>query len=139
MHPRTKIFVVEQDCGKLINIMLFLEQFPEFELVGSSARACELNWQLQQANVDVILIDSEAQDAEGLATIRNIRAAASAPAVLLLCAGEPTAAEKILQSEADGLMRRNSGIKDLAESIRRVHNKHKAVATVAKLPRTKAG
>ena len=139
MNPRTKIFVVEQDCGKLINLMLFLEQFSEFELVGSSGRACELNWQLQQASVDVILIDSEAQDAESLATIRTIKAAPNAPAILVLCAGEATAAEKVLLAEADGLMRRNSGIKDLAESIHRAHNKRKAVVTVAKIPRTKAG
>ena len=139
MNPRTKIFVVEQDCGKLINIMLYLEQFSEFELVGSSGRACELNWQLQQANVDVIFVDSEAQDPESLATIRTIKAAPSAPAILVLCAGEPSAAEKVLLAEADGQMRRSSGIKELAESIRRVLNKRKAVATVAKIPRTKAG
>lgn len=139
MSPRTKIFVVEKDCGKLINIWLYLEQFSEFELVGSTGQACELNWQLQQANADVILIDAEAQDADSLATIRAIKSGPFAPAVLVLCGNEPTAAEKILLAEADGYMKRNSVIKDLAESIRRVQNKRKATVTVANLPLTKAG
>ena len=139
MNPRTKIFVVEQDCGKLINIMLYLEQFPEFEMVGSSGRACELNWQLQHANVDVILIDAEAHDADSLATLRAIRASAAAPAILVLCGGEPTASEKALLAEADGFMKRNSGIKDLAESIRRTCNRRKAVASASKVMLTKAG
>jgi DNA-binding NarL/FixJ family response regulator len=139
MNPRTKIFVVEQDCGRLINIMLYLEQFAEFELVGSCGSACELNWQLQQANVDVVLVDSESLDAESIATIRAIKAGANAPSMLVLGGSDVSAAEKVLLAEADGLMKLTSGIKDLAESIRRVLNKRKAVATVAKLPRTKAG
>jgi DNA-binding NarL/FixJ family response regulator len=139
MNPRTKIFVVEQDCGKLINLMLFLEQFPEFDLVGSSAKACELNWQLQQSNVDIILIDSEAQDADSLATIRTIKAGSSSPAVLVLCGNEQTAAEKILLAEADAFIRRNSAIKDLAEMIRRTYNRRKTAVSAANVPLTKAG
>jgi DNA-binding NarL/FixJ family response regulator len=139
MNPRTKIFVVEQDCGKLINIMLFLEQFPEFDLVGSGAKACELNWQLQQSNVDVILIDSEAQDADSFATIRTIKASSSSPAVLVLCGNEQTAAEKILLAEADAFIRRNSAIKDLAELIRRTYNRRKTAVCAANVPLTRAG
>ncbi|HEY9680737.1 MAG TPA: hypothetical protein V6C86_04075 [Oculatellaceae cyanobacterium] len=139
MNPRTKIFVVEQDCGRLINIMLYLEQFAEFELIGSCGRACELNWQLQQANVDVVLVDSESLDAESIATVRAIKSGANAPSMLVLGGNDSSAAEKVLLADADGLMKRTSGIKDLAESIRRVLNKRKVAATVVKLPRTKAG
>jgi DNA-binding NarL/FixJ family response regulator len=139
MSLRTKIFVVEQDCGRLINIMLFLEQFPEFDLVGSSAKACELNWQLQQSNADIILIDSEAQDADSLATIRTIKAGLSSPAVLVLCGNEQTAAERILLADADAFIRRNSAIKDLAEMIRRTYNRRKTAVSAANIPLTKAG
>jgi DNA-binding NarL/FixJ family response regulator len=139
MNSRTKIFVVEQDCGKLINIMLFLEQFPEFDLVGSGAKACELNWQLQQSNADLILIDSEAQDADSLATIRTIKSSSGSPAVLVLCGNEQTPAEKILLAESDAFIRRNSAIKDLAEMIRRTHNRRKTAVCAANIPLTKAG
>ncbi len=139
INPKTRIFVVEQDCGKLVNIMLYLEQFPEFDLVGSSAKACELNWQLQQSNVDIILIDAEAQDADSLATMRTIKAGINAPAVLVMCGSEQSASEKILLADADCFVRRNSAVKDMAEMIRRTFNRKKTAVSAANVPLTKAG
>ena len=139
MSLRTKIFVAERDYGRLINILLYLEQFSDFELVGSAQDIDDLPSQLSDVIPDVILIDADGQHSESLAMVRSVKAAASASSVLFLCGHEPSALENILLAEADGLFKRNLSIKDLPESIRRVHNKRKTAVSVSHLPLTKAG
>ncbi len=138
MSARVRIFVIEQDCGRLISLWLWLEQFAEVEVVGSCSQLHEMT-QLQMQNTDILMIDLEKQDMQSIATLRGLKSLIQAPATLVLCKSESSAIEKAIASEADGIVKPNSPITELAESIIRTYNRRKIQTSAAKVPLTKAG
>src|ERR1051326_5467788 len=59
MNQRIKIFIVEYDCVNLITLMLWLDQFPEFEVLGTTVDDGALREQIDDLKPDVVLLDIE--------------------------------------------------------------------------------
>ena len=138
MNARTKIFIAEYDCARLISLMLWLEQFPEFEITGTAQFGSDLLQRVKESQPDVVLLDFNTETIDSLHIVRAIRNSASAAAILATASGDVSVKECLKSSEADEVINPSSSMKDLCESIRRVVKK-KRVALAANVPMTKAG
>lgn len=117
--------------------MLWLEQFPEFEVAGASNNGAQLVDRIGELNPDVVLLDVNKGAAENLPVLRAIKAFASAPAVLLRSPIDTN--DSMLQIEADGSVVPSTSIKELCEAIRKAANKRRVAMSAANMPLTKAG
>src|SRR5208282_2249060 len=79
MSTPAKIFVIEQDCGRLISLLLWLEQFAEVEVTGSCSQLHEMT-ALQMQSADVVMIDLENQEVQSIAALRALKSLSPAPA-----------------------------------------------------------
>jgi DNA-binding NarL/FixJ family response regulator len=138
VNARTKIFIAEYDCARLISLMLWLEQFPEFEITGTAQFGSDLVHRVKESQPDVVLLDFNSETIDSLHIVRAIRNSATAAAILATASAEVSVKDCLKSSEADEIINPSSSMKDLSESIRRVVKK-KRLALAANMPMTKAG
>jgi DNA-binding NarL/FixJ family response regulator len=129
VNARTKIFIAEYDCARLISLMLWLEQFPEFEITGTAQFGTDLLKRIKESQPDVVLLDFNPETIDSLHIIRAIRTSATSAAILATSSAEVGVKECLNPS---------SSIKDLCESIRRVVNKKRVAVAAANVPMSKA-
>jgi DNA-binding NarL/FixJ family response regulator len=133
MNPRTKIFVVEHDCAKLVNLMLWLDQYPEFEITGVVGDTRNIHQHIADTNPDLVLLDVAETS---ISTVRSLKASPNAPAIVVLCPGEK---DKALLAESDGCVQQTSSLQDLCEFLQKASNKRRTAMAAANMPKTKAG
>jgi DNA-binding NarL/FixJ family response regulator len=136
MNPRTKIFVVEHDCAKLVNLMLWLDQYPEFEISGVVGDTRNIQEQIAENNPDIVLLDVDTTLADRVSTVRSLKASPNAPAIVVLC---PSEKDKALLAESDGYVQQTSSIQDLCDFLQKASNKRRIAIAAANMPKTKAG
>lgn len=139
MNARTKIFIAESDCASLVSLMLWLDQFPEFEVAGATADATHIFDQVKSAKPDMVLLDVSKSNNETIHLIRTLKGLEQRPAVLLRCQNESYLGDSALSLEADCSIGPKNSIKELCEAIRKVANKRKVALSAANMPMTKAG
>jgi DNA-binding NarL/FixJ family response regulator len=138
VNARTKIFIADYDCASLVSLMLWLEQFPEFEVSGTSHNGAHLVDRINQVNPDLVLLDINKGVAENLPVVRAIRGSASSPAILLKSQTEHIN-DHALSAESDGTIGPSTAVKDLCDAIRKATNKRRMALSAANMPMTKAG
>jgi DNA-binding NarL/FixJ family response regulator len=136
MLPRTKIFVVEHDCAKLVNLMLWLDQYPEFEITGVVGDTRNIHRQIAETNPDVILLDVDTSLTDRVTTVRSLKSSPNAPAVIVLCSSEK---DNALMAESDGYVQQTSSLQDLCGFLQKASNKRRTAIAAANMPKTKAG
>lgn len=136
MNSLTRIFVAEQDCESLVNTMLWLEQYPDFEIYGTDFAGAPLNEQIEEVQPDIVMLGMGASGAQATLSIKGIRSTSVKPAVLLVTKSDTTE----LVTECDGQMGPKTSLKEMPELIRKAINRSKlaALATVS-MPMAKAG
>ncbi len=137
MNARTKIFIADYDCASLVSLMLWLEQYPEFEVSGVSRNSAHLVDRINKVNPDVVLLDINNGMSENLPLLRAIRGTKSSPAILLKAQTEQQA--DALAHECDGTLAPTLAIKEISEAIRKASNKRRLALSAANMPMTKAG
>jgi chemotaxis response regulator CheB len=137
VNARTKIFIADYDCASLVSLMLWLEQFPEFEVSGISRNGAHLVDRINKVNPDIVLLDINNGVAENLPLLRAIRGSNSSPAILLKAQTEQQA--DALALESDGTIGPSTAIKDVCDAIRKATNKRRLALSAANVPMTKAG
>lgn len=138
MNSLTKVFILEHDCDSLVSLMLWLDQFPELDVSGSTMRNGEIARQLQDAQPDVVLLNIPTVGAENLPVVRMIKACASAPCVVLMHKGDAVI-EGVLALESDGQVGAKTSLKEVCEAIKKAANKQRLAVSAANMPMTKAG
>lgn len=137
MNARTKIFIADYDCASLVSLMLWLEQFPEFEVSGTSSNSAQLLDRINKANPDIVLLDINKGVAENLPLVRAIRGSLASPAILLKAQTEQSV--DALANESDGSIGPSTAVKDVCDAIRKATNKRRMALSAANMPMTKAG
>lgn len=139
MDTRTKVFFIEPSCAKLVSLMLWLDQYPEFELVGTASSAFDLRDVVSDAEPDVVLFDIGASSPDDLRSIRELKTTRPCPAVLVMHQDDVALMEGPLTRETDGQIGPKTSLKELAEHLRRAANKRRVALSVANVPATRAG
>jgi chemotaxis response regulator CheB len=137
MSPRIRVLVIQNDCAKLISLMLWLEQFAEFEIAGVGDDTHNLQEQMVQHEPDVLLIDADSLSPERLKCLKKLRAFPNAPALVII--GESVYSETFLSQESDLHLNLATSVNELCDSLRKANNRRRQVFVTANMPLTKAG
>lgn len=119
--------------------MLWLDQYPEFELVGTAASTHGLAEVLSDAEPDVVLFDIGGASPEDLLSVRELKTNRACPAVLVMHQDDVTLMEGPLRRETDGLIGPKTSLKELAEHLQKAANKRQVSLRAANMPVTRAG
>ena len=138
MNQRIKIFIVEYDCVSLITLMLWLDQFPEFDVLGTTINTGNLKEQIAELEPDVVLLDIETPGPEDIPVLREVKSVQPVPAVILLYHGDPDGLEGILESESEGQLGPDRTLGDLHDSVMKAYNRQLLTRSAA-LTMAKAG
>lgn len=139
MNERIKIFIVEYDCVNLITLMLWLDQFPEFDVLGTAVDAGSIKRQINDLKPDVVLLDIATPGPEDIPQLREIKSVGDPPAVLLLYQGTSDELKGPLMNESDGYLGTESTLGDMHDAIVSALKRRRVVASAACLPIAKAG
>ena len=138
MNPRTKIFIAENDCASLVSLMLWLEQFPEFEVEGAAISGADWIARINEHRPDVVLLDSTFFRPENLPSLRAVKSGPFAPGILVKTVNNQQL-DSLIANEADETLGSEASIKDLCEAIRKAANKRRVALSAANMPITLAG
>lgn len=139
MNNRIKIFIVEYDCSSLITLMLWLDQFAEFDVLGTTIQSGHLKEQIEELKPDVVLLDIETPGPEDVAPLREVKSVSVPPAVLLLYHGDPDGLEGILEQESEGQLGPDRTLGDLFDAVVKAYSRRQVIRSAALVPATKAG
>ncbi len=141
MDQRTKIFVIEHDCAKLVNLMLWLDQFPEFEIAGVIDDVRNIQNYMNESRPDVVLMNGDSPHAphDAIASVRSLKANPHAPAIVVMGQQPKNTNDKALLAESDFYLQDTASITELYEFIRKTTNKRRIAHAAANMPKTKAG
>jgi hypothetical protein len=138
MNALTKIFIAERDCESLVNTMLWLEQYADFDVYGSMISEGCLKQQIDEVQPDIVMLGVPSMSAEAALTIKMIRTASSNPSLLLVTKSESSA--DLMTAECDGLIGPKTGLKEVADLIEKTTNRRRVTAIApAAVPMAKAG
>jgi DNA-binding NarL/FixJ family response regulator len=139
MDTCTKIFVIDKDCAKLVNLMLCLDQFPEFEIVGLIDDARNLSQQISDNRPDIILLDIASVGTDAVSALLSLKESPTSPAVVVMGKRDKTARGRSLMSLADAYLKNTASIKELGDLLGIATNKRRAAFASLNMPKTKAG
>lgn len=138
MNSLTKIFIAEQDCESLVNTMLWLDQYADFEVYGTAQTDSSLTEQIEQMQPDVVMLGIPAASAQAAMAIKAIRSTSSSPAVMVVTRNDTNV--DAIAAETDGQIGPKTGLKDVPELIQKAVNRRRLSAIAAsKMPMAKAG
>ena len=133
MDNRIKIFIVEYDCVSLITLMLWLDQFPDFQVLGTTVDTGRLGQQIDELRPDVVLLDIATPGPEDVAPLLEIKSIEPSPAVLLLYEGDPAGLKGILENQSEAQLGPDRTLGDLHGAIAKAYNRRKAQEPAALL------
>ncbi len=131
MNERIKIFIVEYDCVSLITLMLWLDQFPDFEVLGATIDTGNLRERISELQPDVVLLDITMPGPQDVIQLREIKAMIPTPAVLLLYHGVREGLLRALFAESDCQLGPDRTLGDLHDAIVKTFNKRQVVRPLA--------
>lgn len=138
MKQRIRIFIVEYDCVSLITLMLWLDQFSEFEVLGTTVDTGGLQKQVEELKPDVVLLDIETPGPEDIAPLREIKSASPEPGVVLLYHGDPDGLEGVLSQESEDQLGPDRNLGELRDAVEKAYNRIKVKRAVSNFPETRA-
>lgn len=137
MNPRTKVLIAQPDGAKLVSLLLWLEQFTDMEVVGTTCSGEKLVACSTFHQPDVVLLDFSlfAQDESATA---KIKMANSSPSVLMMHESEIAPMGYALGKDLDGYINPKIALQEFTETIRKAAQKRVHMAP-AYVPSTMAG
>ena len=139
MNSRIKIFIVEYDCVSLITLMLWLDQFPEFEVLGTTIDTGSLSQQMEDLKPDVVLLDIATPGPEDIPQLREIKSVVPAPAVLLLYHGDSAGLKGTLLEESEAQLGPDRTLGDLHGAILKAYKRGQLARAASRVLAAKAG
>jgi len=118
---RTRVFVVEDQPTLLRNLLKVLSAFPELEVVGSAQAGEEAVEALVQVRPDLVLLDLELPDMNGIEVTRRVKRRVPGVEVLILTSFEDE--QKVyeaIQAGASGYLVKRVGPEKIRSGIREV-------------------
>lgn len=139
MNDRVKIFIVEYDCVNLITLMLWLDQFTDFDVLGTTVDTGSIKTQIEELKPDVVLLDIASPGPEDIPQLREIKSVENAPAVVLLYQGTTDQLRGPLMNESEGFLGLESTLGDLRDAILAALKRRKVVVAAPFNQIAKAG
>jgi hypothetical protein len=138
MDPRTKILILEKDCGRLTSLMLWLEQFQEFQVRGTLR---QLECPVQERIFDdceILLVGANAVSGEDIKRVRTAKLSPLRPAIVLLSQGNTNSCEGQIANESEAIIKVDASLHDLYDELKKVAQRRKVSVSPSWLPASKA-
>lgn len=139
MNPRTKLLIAQPDGAKLVSLLLWLEQYTDLEVVGTTCSGDKLVDCTSFHQPDVVLLDFSLLAQEEKTATAKIKHAASAPAILVMHESDIAPMESALSKDLDGYINPKLALSELTETIRKAAQKRVVPMPAAYVPATMAG
>jgi len=138
MNSRTKLLIAQPDGAKLVSLLLWLEQYSDMEVVGTTSSGDKLVDCTNFHQPDVVLLDFSlmAQDEKNTS---NMKAAGSTPAILVMHESDIAPMGYALGKDLDGYINPKFSLQELTDCIRKAAQKRLAPVAAAYVPATMAG
>ena len=115
----TRVLLVEDHTSFRQALAFMLDREPDLTVVGQAGTLAEARDQL--ADIDVAVVDLDLPDGDGLALLRELRAASLRSAVLVLTASaSPRDLARVVEAGAAGTLHKSVGLRDIVEGVRRL-------------------
>jgi DNA-binding NarL/FixJ family response regulator len=116
-----RIAIVDDHHAIRLGLQTAIHSEPDLEAVGAAANAAETAPLLYRTQPDVVLLDYNLPDSDGLSLCRHIKAAVPAPAVILYSAfADDSMTVPALVAGADGLVHKGMPPRELFDAIRNI-------------------
>lgn len=139
MNPRTKLLIAQPDGAKLVSLLLWLEQYTDLEVVGTTCTGDKLAACATFHQPEVVILDFSLLAQDQPATTGKIKATASHPAILVMHESEIAPMESALGKDLDGYINPKLVLSELTESVRKAAQKRIAPVAPVYVPATMAG
>ncbi len=137
MNSRTKLLIAQPDGAKLVSLLLWLEQYSDMEVVGTTCSGAKLIDCAAFHQPDVVLLDFSLLAEESAATAK-LKSVASNPALLVMHESDIAPMGYALGKDLDGYINPKLALQELTENIRKAAQKRVHMAP-AYVPSTMAG
>jgi DNA-binding NarL/FixJ family response regulator len=115
----TRVLLLEDHTSFRQALAFMLDREPDLTVVGQAGTLAEARDQL--ADIDVAVVDLDLPDGDGLALLRELRAASLRSAVLVLTASaSPRDLARVVEAGAAGTLHKSVGLRDIVEGVRRL-------------------
>jgi DNA-binding NarL/FixJ family response regulator len=116
-----RIAIVDDHHAIRLGLDTAIRSEPDLESVGTASTAAETEPLLYRTRPDVVLLDYNLPDGDGLSLCRHIKSTVPAPAVILYSAfADDSMTVPAMVAGADGLVHKGVPARELFEAIRRV-------------------
>lgn len=125
MSNQKKIKLILADDHKLVRdgLKRMLSQQDEIDLVGEAENGHEVLKILEEQEADIVLSDLNMPKMDGLElTEVVVKKYPKSKVIILTMLDEPHYIKKLMSSGADGYLFKNSGVEEVVEAIKKVHN-----------------
>ncbi|HNB24085.1 MAG TPA: hypothetical protein PKZ32_16825 [Candidatus Melainabacteria bacterium] len=139
MNLRTKLLIAQPDGAKLVSLLLWLEQYTDLEVVGTTCSGDKLAACTAYHQPDVVLVDFSQVAQDQQVSTAQLKASASHPAILVMHESDIAPMESALGGDLDGYINPKLALSELTESVRKAALKRALPATPAYVPATMAG
>ncbi|MBI2889472.1 MAG: response regulator transcription factor [Nitrospirae bacterium] len=128
----TRVFLVDDHALVREGIRRILSDAEDITLVGEAATATEALERAGGLNVDVVVLDLSLPDRHGLEVLKDLRAAARTPSVLVLSMhAEHQYAVRAFKAGASGYLTKQAAPEELIDAIRTIASGRKYVTQAA--------
>jgi hypothetical protein len=132
MDKRIKLSIMESDIRRLTALMLWFEQFPEFQVNGMLAESDASSHDKILLDCQILLLSDKALSLHDHALLKL---GAGRPALVLLKGSEACVPNIV---ECDGALDVDASLKDVYDQVEKVAVRRKLMVTPAWLPASKA-
>jgi len=116
---RIKVLIVDDSSAVRDGLQSILRAHPDIEVVGEAANGSEAIIKAEQLHPDVILMDAQMPEMDGVEATRRIKERLHELKILFLTV-HTTHIEAGLAAGADGYLMKDCGREELLQTIRRV-------------------
>lgn len=118
MISRTKLLIAQPDAGKLVSLILWMEQFTDIEVIGTTRGGEKLVNCISHHQPDVVLLDFSLSTANAGAAASRIKGVSSTPAILVMHESDIAPMEFALGKDLDGYINPKMSLNELTDSVR---------------------
>lgn len=131
--PMTSVAIVDDHQAIRLGLHAALQSEPGLIPVGAAANAAELSPLLYRCRPDVVLLDYNLPDADGLKVCRDVKATVTAPSVILYSAfAHDSMTIPAIVAGADGILDKGVPARELFAAIREVARGRNALPPVTR-------
>jgi DNA-binding NarL/FixJ family response regulator len=139
MISRTKLLIAQPDAAKLVSLILWMEQFTDIEVVGTTRSGDKLVHCVASHQPDVVLLDFSLSAGNAAAAVRRIKGVSSTPAILVMHESDIAPMESALGKDLDGYINPKISLTELTDSVRMAAQRRVEAGVNAYIPAALAG